>query len=33
MSTVFVIGAGASAEIDMPTGEELKNNIIDLLKF
>ena len=29
--TVFVVGAGASAEFDMPTGDTLKNDIADLL--
>jgi len=29
--TVYVIGAGASSEIGMPTGSDLKNSIIDIL--
>jgi hypothetical protein len=33
MKTLFVIGAGASAEIGMPTGYELKKNICDLLSL
>lgn len=28
--TVFIIGAGASNEIGMPTGSDLRNNIIDI---
>lgn len=32
-NTVFVIGAGASAEIGLPTGENLKANIKSLLDF
>lgn len=31
--TVFVVGAGASKEADLPTGEELKEEIIDLLTY
>jgi hypothetical protein len=33
MKTLFVIGAGASAEIGMPTGYELKMNICDILSL
>jgi hypothetical protein len=33
MKTVFILGAGASAEIGMPVGNELKGNIADLLDF
>jgi hypothetical protein len=33
MRTVFVIGAGANAEIGMPTGEKLKKDIIKALDF
>jgi hypothetical protein len=33
MKTLFVIGAGASAEIGMPTGHELKKNICDILSL
>jgi hypothetical protein len=29
--TVFVIGAGASKEFDMPTGEDLRNDIMSLI--
>ncbi|GHV06484.1 hypothetical protein FACS189485_15100 [Spirochaetia bacterium] len=32
MKTVFVIGAGAGVDIGMPTGQELKDSIIDILK-
>ena len=32
MKTVYVIGAGASAEVGMPTGNELKKEISSLLK-
>lgn len=32
-STVFVIGAGASKEADLPTGDELKEKISDLLNM
>lgn len=31
--TTFVVGAGASKEADLPTGEELKEEIIDLLTY
>lgn len=31
--TVFVVGAGASSELNLPTGAELKSQIGDLLKF
>lgn len=31
--TVFVVGAGASQEADMPTGHELKNSIATALNF
>jgi hypothetical protein len=33
MRTVFVIGAGANAEIGMPVGDELKTRIASVLKF
>jgi hypothetical protein len=33
MKTVFVIGAGASKEVNMPTGYELKEDISKRLKF
>jgi hypothetical protein len=33
MRTIFVIGAGANAEIGMPVGDELKIRIADVLKF
>jgi hypothetical protein len=33
MDTVFIIGAGASAEIGMPTGYELKMKICDILSL
>jgi len=33
MRTVFVIGAGANVEIGMPSGEELKTKIADILNF
>ena len=33
MRTVFVIGAGANAEIGMPVGNELKTKIADILRF
>jgi hypothetical protein len=33
MKTLFVIGAGASAEIGMPTGYELKKNICNILSL
>jgi hypothetical protein len=33
MKTLFVIGAGASAEIGMPTGYNLKMNICDILSL
>jgi hypothetical protein len=33
MRTVFVIGAGANAEIDMPVGDDLKTRIANILKF
>ncbi len=31
--TVFIIGAGASAEVGLPTGFQLKNKIAELLTF
>lgn len=31
--TVFIVGAGASKEFNLPTGAELKNKISDLLSF
>jgi len=31
--TLIVVGAGASKEVDLPTGEELKNIIADYLNF
>ncbi len=31
--TVFVFGAGASQEADLPTGEELKSKIVDLFNI
>ncbi|WP_062328330.1 hypothetical protein [Treponema endosymbiont of Eucomonympha sp.] len=33
MKTVFVLGAGASQDVGMPTGKELKNSIADLLSI
>lgn len=30
---VFVLGAGSSAEVNMPTGEQLKDKIINKLNF
>ena len=33
MKTVYIIGAGASNELELPTGEQLKSNISSLLKF
>jgi NAD-dependent SIR2 family protein deacetylase len=33
MKTVFILGAGASAEIGMPTGNGLKEKIVDLFDF
>ena len=33
MRTVFVIGAGANVEIGMPSGDELKTKIAEILKF
>jgi hypothetical protein len=33
MRTVFVIGAGANTEIGMPSGDELKTKIADILNF
>ena len=33
MKTVFIIGAGASKEVGLPTGEELKEKIIQLLNI
>jgi len=33
MRTVFVIGAGANAEIGMPLGDKLKTDIADILDF
>jgi len=33
MRTVFVIGAGANTEIGMPSGDELKTKIANILKF
>jgi len=33
MSTVFVIGAGASCEVGLPVGEELKGKISQLLNI
>ena len=33
MRTVFVIGAGANTEIGMPSGDELKTEIADILDF
>ena len=32
-SLVFVLGAGASKEVNLPTGEELKRSIADALNF
>lgn len=31
LKTVYIVGAGASRELDLPTGEELKTNISNLL--
>lgn len=31
--TVFIVGAGASCEAGLPSGEEIKKNIADLLNF
>ncbi|HOU84566.1 MAG TPA: hypothetical protein PLA54_05315 [Spirochaetota bacterium] len=33
MKTVYIIGAGANKEINMPSGYELKSNICDLLNY
>ena len=33
MKTVYVIGAGASAEVDLPTGEKLKQSISESLNL
>jgi len=30
-NTVYIIGAGASLEVGLPTGEQLKNTISNLL--
>ena len=31
MKTVFIIGAGASTEVGLPVGDELKHKIAELL--
>lgn len=33
MRTVYIVGAGASSEVSLPTGEKLKEHIASALNF